>query len=76
MCSFAGKTRSKQGGVCSFAGCRVLRALPTFGHILNTGCLSCKTNQTNLSKFLAGMHSDDIAKCPLAKRYVSHYIYL
>ena len=32
--------------------------------------------QTNSRKFLAGMHSDDIAKCPLAKRYVSHYIYL
>ena len=32
--------------------------------------------QTNSRKFLAGMHSDDIAKCPLVKRYVSHYIYL
>ena len=52
MCSFAGKTRSKQGGVCSFAGCGVLRALPTFGHILNDWRRSCKTGQTNQGRFL------------------------
>ena len=52
MCSFAGKTRSKQGGVCNFAGCGVLRALPTFGHILNDWRRSCKTGQTNQGRFL------------------------
>ena len=32
-------------------------------------------DQTSSSNFLAGMHSVDIAKCPLAKRYVSNCIY-
>ena len=42
----------------------------------STSILSQVFGQTNASKFLAGMHSVDIAKCPLATRYVSKCIYL
>ena len=38
------------------------RFLPTFGHIGNKSCQSCKAGRTNSSRFLAGMHSVDIAE--------------
>ena len=34
----------------------------TFGHTVNTSCQSCMAGGTNSSRFLAGMHSVDIAE--------------